>query len=63
MDDGGDAVALRGGGDGRDDPVGGHANGGLAVENGQCCGRCAWCFSRGRLLELFLLLIWLQRPN
>ena len=35
-DDGGDAVALRGGGDGRDDPVGGHANGGLAVENGWC---------------------------
>ena len=34
MDDGGDAVALRGGGDGRDDPVGAHANGGLAVENG-----------------------------
>ena len=34
MDDGGDAVALRGGGDGRDDSVGGHAKGGLAVENG-----------------------------
>ena len=34
-------VALRGGGDGRDDPIGGHANGGLVVENGWCCGWCA----------------------
>ena len=35
--DGADVVALRGGGgDGRDDPVGGHANGGLAVVNGWC---------------------------
>ena len=37
-------VALHGGDDGRDEPVGGHANGGPAVENGRCCGRCAWCF-------------------